>query len=152
MLNKTLIMGGGRTEHVPYEKTVNTNINEHRAPTDKSVELLKEFQDKAKDTLVEHIYLDDNVFKARIDVMDLEYGHTREYRLHFKLNGKEFKDVIKLQPRQTMLSHKERALAVVELAKGFIKEKLLNEVIELTIIPMMEHDRLSEDVAFGGSK
>jgi len=47
-------------EYIPYEKTV--NINEHRAPTDKSIKLFKEFE-KRLDKLNIHIQNELSLYK-----------------------------------------------------------------------------------------
>ena len=61
MFNKTIIQKG-RTEYVPYEKTVTIN----RAPTDKSVELLNEMQDKAIKNLIKSVNIKDNTMNGTV--------------------------------------------------------------------------------------
>jgi hypothetical protein len=75
---------------VPYEKTV--TITEKRAPTDHSIELLNEFQEKAKQNIIDTIVIDNNVMKAvalffTTDIL----MDGRRYFLKFILNGKEYK-------------------------------------------------------------
>lgn len=75
---------------VPYEKTV--TITEKKAPTDQSIELLNEFQEKAKQNIIDTIIIDNNVMKAVAvfltgDIISDKY----RYFLKYVLNGKEYK-------------------------------------------------------------
>jgi hypothetical protein len=71
---------------VPYEKTV----HEHRAPTDKSVQLLNEMQEKATQNIIETIRLEGNGLSAvalcfeNNSIVDIVTYHIR-----FELNGKK---------------------------------------------------------------
>jgi hypothetical protein len=66
-------------------------VHEHRAPTDASVRLLNEMQDKAKENFVGSIMIDDNIIKGAIYVMqDFTYHNTFAVVFKFNINGKEF--------------------------------------------------------------
>lgn len=76
--------------YVPYEKSV--TINEHRAPTDKLVELLNEFQEKAYQNIIDKIYLRNSIIEACVvyyqsDVSSFDI----RFALKFKINGVEIK-------------------------------------------------------------
>lgn len=91
MFNKTIIQKG-HTEYVPYEKT----IHEHRAPTDESVRLLNEMQDKAMDNIMQKIILNDNMFKGVVYVVNSPMADGFQIYIRFTLNGvsREIKDII----------------------------------------------------------
>ena len=74
------------TEYVPYEKSV--TITEKRAVTDKSVELLNEFQKKAKENLIYSTQIERNHLRAvvmyyRDDLME----NRVHFHIKFNLNG-----------------------------------------------------------------
>lgn len=85
MFNKTFVFPRTRTEYMSYEKTV----NEHRAPTDKSVELLLEMENAAKDTLISITRLENNEMKATWHVFENCFSRRLEVVCRFELNGKE---------------------------------------------------------------
>ena len=84
MFDRTIITNP--TEIREVEKTITIN----RAPTDKSVELLNDFQDKAVKNIVTRIVINDNTFNcAGIVVRDsISAQHFFYYK--FTINKKEF--------------------------------------------------------------
>lgn len=74
---------------VPYEKTV----IEKKAPTDESIRLLNEFQEKARENLLQQILIDDNILRGVIVAQMLPGFSTAQndtiYMVKFTLNGKE---------------------------------------------------------------
>ncbi len=88
MFNKTYIQDG-RTEYVPYEK--NVTINEHKAPTDKSIELLNEFKDKATKDIICSIKIDENYIKGSFIAFQQSFPNDSvRFYLRFNLNGNEY--------------------------------------------------------------
>lgn len=77
-----------RTEHVPYTKDV--RVTEHRAPTDESIKILNEMEEKAITNAVKKINVVDNTVNgaAVYIINDMTLAHTR-YKLKFSFNGKE---------------------------------------------------------------
>lgn len=78
-----------KTEHVPYVKKV--EVTEKKAPTDESVRLLNEMQEKARENIIHSINIDTNVLKAltvfyRNDIMNPKV----EYHIKFQLNDEQF--------------------------------------------------------------
>jgi hypothetical protein len=66
-------------------------IHEHKAPTDKSVELLSEMQEKAKDKIIATIPIEENFLKAVVIYYEDEFLMDRvHYHIKFVLNGKEY--------------------------------------------------------------
>ena len=75
-----------RTEYVPYEKTV----HEHRAPTDQSIAILNEMEEKARQNIIKTIEVKDNFLSAIIVMFHDDYPMQNiVYNIRFKLNGKE---------------------------------------------------------------
>ncbi len=78
-----------KTEHVPYAKTV--TINEIKAPTDESVRLINEFEDKARKNIIAKIHIDENYLKAIAIFYQEELPLNRvTYHIKFTLNGREY--------------------------------------------------------------
>jgi hypothetical protein len=78
-----------RTEHVPYCKEV--NITEKKAPTDESVRLLNNMQDKAQRNIIATIKIEENFLKAvAIYYRDEMISDRMTYHIRFELNGKEY--------------------------------------------------------------
>lgn len=66
------------------------NVTEKRAPTDESVRLLREMEQKAQDEVIQSIRLQNTEFDGVIHVMRNIMDCTTSYRCVFKLNGKKF--------------------------------------------------------------
>lgn len=78
----------GRTEYVPYCREV--KITENKAPTDESVRLLNEFEEKAKKNIIATIQIDENLLKAVvIYYRDEVVSNRMSYHIKFSLNGQE---------------------------------------------------------------
>lgn len=79
-----------KTEYVPYCKEV--NITENKAPTDESVRLLNEMEEKARQNIIATIKIDENFLKAIVIYYRDEMITNRMiYHIKFELNGKEHK-------------------------------------------------------------
>ena len=62
-------------------------VHEHRAPTDESVRLLKEFEEKADKKIVESIRLTNNRFEAQVHRHDDFASAKTYYKIIYQLNG-----------------------------------------------------------------
>ena len=94
MFNKTFIYEKRSTKVVPYEKTVNIN----RAPTDESVKLLKEFEEKAVENIIDKIHVNDNNINGLVLVKQIQLNpFNHKFYWKFTLNGKEYRGEIELQ-------------------------------------------------------
>lgn len=107
-------------EYVPYEKSV--TVHEHRAPTDKSVALLNELTQSAKDNIIDSVHIQNNVVECAVifyrgNVMRDEY----DFGLRFKLNGHEYK-------LQGIINSHE--LHIVGAHYGFRSQKVLDLFID----------------------
>lgn len=80
-----------RTEYVT--KTV--NVHEHRAPTDKSIELLREMEQKARDQVDQSVRVTDNGFECVVHQIQDAYNDQLITRALFSLNGKKMRAEVK---------------------------------------------------------
>jgi CRISPR/Cas system-associated endonuclease/helicase Cas3 len=69
-------------------RDVEKHVHEHRAPTDESVALLKEMEEKAQEKLLRSYKLDTNDFNAVWHVMQDNLHMTHRVLIQFELNGK----------------------------------------------------------------
>lgn len=95
--NIIVVQSPERTEYVT--KTV--NVHEHRAPTDESVKLLKEFEEKAQAKVIEAVHVGNTEFECvihgELDMMSDQFILLAV----FKLNGKQMKAEHRFRPRST---------------------------------------------------
>jgi len=68
---------------------VNTTITEKRAPTDESVRLLREMEDKAKQEVIKAVEVKDNNFSAVLHHMHDYLSCCTKLRLIYSINGKK---------------------------------------------------------------
>ena len=83
------------TRNVSEHVSVNKTVHEHRAPTDASIALFKEVEEKALKSVIDKIVINDNIFNFKIVkfkdfALDLIKVHYE-----FSLNGKVFNGIIK---------------------------------------------------------
>jgi hypothetical protein len=67
------------------------NLNEHRAPTDDSIRILNEMQDKAVKNIVDNILIDDNDLKGSVIIYRDPLMMGFKIFVRFRLNGKPYK-------------------------------------------------------------
>lgn len=76
-----------------HNHDLDIDINVNRAPTDESIRLLNEFQEKAKDNIIKEIDIRDNEFpfNAACIVFDKNtFSHNYNFRIYFSLNGEKY--------------------------------------------------------------
>lgn len=73
-------------EYIPYEKTITIN----RAPTDKSIELLKEFEEKSIQKIVDSFVINNNILNGIVVAFSNPCTRNITYRFKFNLNGKDY--------------------------------------------------------------
>jgi|GEM_PF-1631666 len=75
-------------ETIAYEKSI--TVHEHKAPTDESVKLLNEMQQKAESNILKTIKIDENYLKAVVIIFKDNLVENRiNYGAKFILNGEE---------------------------------------------------------------
>lgn len=79
-------------ERRSYPSEIKATIHEHRAPTEKSIELLNDFEEKAKSRIIEQIHVKNSVIDAVAIyfINNFNDPYTRDYHLKFNINGKEY--------------------------------------------------------------
>lgn len=65
-------------------------VHEHKAPTDKSVELLNETEEKARKNLLKKVVLKNNMFEGAVQAVRSVHEMGAHIDFRFKINGEEF--------------------------------------------------------------
>ncbi len=84
MFNRTVVVAPSR--EVPVY--VDRHIHEHRAPTDKSVELLRDMEARAEAEVIKAVAVSDNGFECVIHQIKDFMSAQRRYRVVWTLNGR----------------------------------------------------------------
>jgi len=86
------------TNHIHPTKTefVTREVNEHRAPTDESVRLLNEMQQKAAENLIRTAHIENTVLRDAIVMATQDVFGDYEIAFRFTVNGAEIKGGFKL--------------------------------------------------------
>ncbi|QIG68162.1 hypothetical protein EVB55_227 [Rhizobium phage RHph_Y68] len=77
--------------HVHRSEPSYVTVNETRAPTDESVRLLKEFEEKAQAKVDKSVRLESNLLKGVVHANIDRMSGDRLFDFHFDLNGKRYK-------------------------------------------------------------
>jgi hypothetical protein len=115
-----------RTEYVTRE------VHEHRAPTDKSVELLREMEQKARDQVIEAVHVGNATFDCVLHTMKHCIDGSTEMLAVFSMNG-----------RKMTVSHRDQdwrcdKQAMVEA----LRDKMATEIATTVLIPALERAKL----------
>jgi ABC-type methionine transport system ATPase subunit len=70
-------------------RSTTVNVTEKRAPTDESVRLLKEFEEKAEAKVIQSVAVESNAFNCVVHGMVDGMSNRRIMRAVFDLNGKK---------------------------------------------------------------
>lgn len=112
-----------RTEFVP----TTVHHHEHRAPTDKSVELLKEMEAAAQRKLISASRLDDNTIKAEWYRFRTPASPHEQLAIRIRINGKEH--VIEAELPYATETEEEVAEFVYQKLAGRISEILTTSIM-----------------------
>ena len=96
----------GGTTYVPYEKTV--TVTEKRAPTDDSIRLVREYEDKAWLAVKSAVSHKLEGIEANFITMQ-DMFHSQQKMIAFKFNGQ----VIKIEVKEED-SHREMVMAIAD--------------------------------------
>jgi hypothetical protein len=86
-----------RTEYVDRHVT----INEHRAPTDESVKLLREMELKAQEKLIAAVQVGNSTFECVLHQQLDNFSDRMMWRAVYKLNGKQLTTTVDTDPRES---------------------------------------------------
>lgn len=126
--NYTNIHKGGDS----YSRS-DVKVTENRAPTDESIKILKEMEEKSLDKLISITRLDNNLFKATWHIFDNYLDNSFNVCCRFLLNEKEYNfkfSVCRYEYRNT------------EKLVETIRSRILTEIEEIFSIDLF---RSSED-------
>jgi len=111
--------------YVPYTK--NVEVKEYRAPTDESIRLYREMEEKAEKNIIAKETFIDNELKGTVCYVELSYA-SFDVRAHirFSLNGKDYHEIITVPRSFSADKHKSRIIlytSIIEkLAQTFTIE------------------------------
>ena len=67
------------------------DVTQYKSPTDESIRLLNEFQEKAKENIIHNIQIESTFYKAHSIVFKPELGYDKaDIYIKFSINNKEF--------------------------------------------------------------
>ena len=113
-----------------YRSPSKIDVTEKRAPTDESVRLLNEMQQKAFDNIVSCVQLDNNELKDITWWIYPDYASfTEKARVRFSLNGKIFDEIITLPCDRTKMEEVPKMILerVVEIIATKVTMKLFEK-------------------------
>jgi hypothetical protein len=118
-------------EYVPYAKTV--TVQEHRAPTDDSIRIYKEMEEKANKNILCSIEIRDNILNINaVVIAPPEALAAWKCLYHFTLNGRDIQGEIKLKYHELMAIDKNEILrTIVDQAARHIAVEMLQHLPEL---------------------
>ena len=90
-----------RTEYVTR------TVNEYRAPTDESVRLLREMEQKARDEVFASVRLDSNEFKAMFHWYQDALSAEKRVMIQFDLNGRRYQVPVSLKSWESTKQQKD---------------------------------------------
>ncbi len=103
--------------------SVEAVVYEHRAPTDASVQLLKEMEQAAKDKLVASFILDGNSLNGVVNIyQDLRYDRIA-IEVTFDLNGKRINEII--------YTHRDKT-DIIDTVKNAVAKRIAIELLANT--------------------
>ena len=121
MFNTVLVAPATRTEYVTRE------IHEHRAPTDASVKLLAELEDRARDRVIEAVHVGDVTFECVIHTMKHCIDQSIEVMAVFSMNG-----------RKMTVSHREQEWRTDKQAMmQALRDKMAAEIAITILLPAL---------------
>lgn len=115
--NVVVLNSPTRTEYVTRE------IHEHRAPTDESVKLLREMEQKAKDQIIQAIHVGNSVFECVVHMNKSMMDGSTTILAVFSLNGK------KMTAEFTAHEWRTNTVQMVEGLKLAIADKISREIL-----------------------
>lgn len=123
MSNESIVV----KEYVPFAKTVTVN----RAPTDKSVELLNEMQDKAVKNLIKTVNIKDNTMNGAVlyFIQRADWDGI-DFIAKFSFNGKEYQLKGQISHRDMMNTHRYGSEAAATAIGYKLCELMIQEVFK----------------------
>lgn len=110
-----------------------TEVHEHRAPTDESVKLLKEFEEKAREKLLASVPLKANGFESVMfverDAMSMDFVLT----IRAKINGQKIEATVR-----------ERAMGTESIREALpkLRDELAKQIAVTILVDSLEKTEL----------
>ncbi len=117
MFNKTSILFDGSPQYGFYEH------KEYRAPTDDSVKLLREMEEKAQEQILKSVRLDNNALKSVVHMYRNHLSCEIIFAVQIELNGRRLDTKITTSEWDT---HDERMAKVFTGISNLISAEILN--------------------------
>lgn len=111
------------------EGDTHTYVTEKRAPTDESIRLLREMENKAKEEVIKSISLPSNEFSGVVHLMRDHLSCQTNVVVLFKLNGKDHKVPISLDDFKDD-SLEKRMEKVLNDVSDYLSASILQNVFE----------------------
>jgi hypothetical protein len=114
------------TYSIPFTTSTSyLSVTEKRAPTDESVRLLKEFEQAAKDKVINAQQLDNNLISATLWQMQDPLTYKDNYKILVKINGKTVTVDVAVDHDR---SREQKADAVYEALSKNIAAHLMDQI------------------------
>ena len=129
MFDKVVLNGQSGTHHHQH----NTSVIEKRAPTDESVKLLQEMQQKAFDSVFLQYRVDTNVVNGMVSYIlnDFEIPFATIILWHFNLNGEQYEIKEEFKEIEAKMKGKEFAMrSLFEKVANKLAEQMMQNAIE----------------------
>lgn len=114
----------------PAPRHTSVTVTEHRAPTDESVKLLKEMQEKASAALIGAVHVNDTALDAVLQLEEDLASDAVLFRVVFSLNGTKM--TVSGSMRSIDVTSAEVALDKI---KSAIVGKLATEILRTSMTP-----------------
>jgi hypothetical protein len=124
MFDKTIVLPG--SQHHSHNHSHNVTVHEHRAPTDDSIRLAKEMEEKVKNQILGTAIVNNNSFE--IALYKLHHISCHSFRAVWMLNGSKHHIDIEV----SMLKTKQEIATAVrdEVAKAIASNMLMQLSID----------------------
>ena len=123
--------------YISYDGPSKIDVTEKRAPTDESVKLLNEMQQKAFDNLISCIQLNDNELKdVKCWIFPDNLSWQEKMRICFKMNGKVVDFTITLPHKYT---NKEEI-------GPMIRNSVIEKITDIVLREVIDNDRNFENL------
>jgi len=120
MLDKYTINSG------PSSVTASIKVDENKAPTDESVRLLNEMQDKAAHNLMNKIVIEDNDVKGKIFIFKEHFTDQFVAYIQFTMNRQPYE--VRAEIPSRMMSLRDAKNHLREAMRDAILDQLINNI------------------------
>ena len=102
----------------------NVNVKEEKAPTDESIRLLNEFEDKARKNFIKKFPIESNIFKGEVYLFRDVEGDWINVHIRYILNGEE----VIIEEKKSVIEAAMTDNRVADMFSEFILETLSRDL------------------------